>query len=137
MTFFGKDTKPEITEAQNLIIDLAKKLRKMPGGRYVLAIVTAKVPIVKFEFRPTSTVIVDCDICLYNTLALENTAMLQMYSQIDPRVKVRPYKPFWVSSNILSKISMFKRKVTKNMFEKKYISFSDSRLHGQGMGQGL
>ena len=56
----------------------------------VFAITTAKVPIVKFTFtqgRSPGAARIDGDISLYNTLALHNTRMLALYSELDPRVK--------------------------------------------------
>jgi len=51
----------------------------------VFPIVSAKVPIVKFQHLETQ---IEADISFYNTLAQENTKMLRLYSVIDERVKV-------------------------------------------------
>ena len=56
----------------------------------VFAITTAKVPIVKFTFtqgRSPGAKRIDGDISLYNTLALHNTRMLALYSELNSRVK--------------------------------------------------
>jgi terminal uridylyltransferase len=47
--------------------------------------VSAKVPIVKFRHRKT---MIEGDISLYNTLALQNTDLLRTYAEIDGRTKV-------------------------------------------------
>ena len=47
--------------------------------------VSAKVPIVKFRHRKT---MIEGDISLYNTLALQNTDLLRTYAEIDSRTKV-------------------------------------------------
>ena len=58
--------------------------------RYVIPIVGAKVPIVKFQHLETQ---IEGDISFYNTLAQENTKMLRLYSVIDSRVKVKKNHP--------------------------------------------
>jgi len=52
----------------------------------ILAIPSAKVPIVKFKHKKTR---LEGDISLSNDLALRNTKLLRAYAEIDPRVKVR------------------------------------------------
>lgn len=47
--------------------------------------VSAKVPIVKFRHKKT---MIEGDISLYNTLALQNTDLLRSYAEIDGRTKV-------------------------------------------------
>jgi terminal uridylyltransferase len=47
--------------------------------------VSAKVPIVKFRHRKT---MIEGDISLYNTLALQNTHLLRTYAECDPRTRV-------------------------------------------------
>ena len=45
---------------------------------------TARVPIVMFHDEETG---LECDICVNNTLALRNTALLRAYSMCDPRIR--------------------------------------------------
>lgn len=52
------------------------------GFTNVIAITTARVPIVKAK-DPRSGI--ECDVCLSNSLALHNTALLRTYAQLDPR----------------------------------------------------
>ncbi|KAA0191409.1 hypothetical protein HAZT_HAZT007392 [Hyalella azteca] len=67
-----------------LIQDLCRILRTSGQFLNVHSIPQAKVPIVKFRCAMTG---LDGDLSLYNTLALRNTRLLNIYSQIDPRVK--------------------------------------------------
>ena len=62
---------------------MAKLLRKNRMSR-VFAIPKARVPIVKFIEPETG---IECDICVNNLLAVENTLMLKRYSEIDVRLK--------------------------------------------------
>ncbi|XP_013381617.1 terminal uridylyltransferase 4-like, partial [Lingula anatina] len=71
-----------------IIEDLAKILKKHRGVYNVIAITTAKVPIVKFKHRKSQ---LEADISLYNTLAQHNTRLLQLYSELDERVKIIGY----------------------------------------------
>lgn len=50
--------------------------------------VSAKVPIVKFRHKKS---MIEGDISLYNTLALQNTDLLRAYAQIDERTKSLGY----------------------------------------------
>ena len=50
----------------------------------VMSLSGARVPIVKFTDPETGY---SCDICINNTLALQNTKLLAHYSKIDPRLK--------------------------------------------------
>lgn len=52
-----------------------------------LAITTAKVPIVKFEYGRNKNPI-QVDMSLYNMLGIRNTELLRAYSLLDPRVRV-------------------------------------------------
>ena len=60
----------------------------MLGMRNVVAITSAKVPIVKLFHQKCQ---IEADISLYNVLARENTRMLSLYSDIDVRVKKLGY----------------------------------------------
>lgn len=71
-----------------MIKALARKLHKHPDLNGIIAIATAKVPIVKFYHIPSG---LEGDISLYNTLAQHNTRLLKAYSEIDHRVRVLGY----------------------------------------------
>ena len=76
-------------EAQlQLVEELAAKLRKMPGVGRVVAITSAKVPIVKLYHKRHK---VDADISVSNTLARENTKLLATYAAVDERARVLGY----------------------------------------------
>ncbi|KAG8436896.1 hypothetical protein GDO86_007838 [Hymenochirus boettgeri] len=87
MTLEGHENAEKLN-CKEIIEGLAKVLRRHPGLKNILAITTAKVPIVKFEHRESG---VEGDISLYNTLAQHNTRMLATYAAIDPRVKYLGY----------------------------------------------
>lgn len=70
------------------IKQLARKLFKHPDLDKIIAITTAKVPIVKFFHVPSG---LEADISLYNTLAQHNTRLLKTYSEIDNRVRELGY----------------------------------------------
>lgn len=88
MTFIDHATSPEDLDATEIFENLAEKLKVKPFIANVQAITSAKVPIIKFTHK---TLRVECDISLYNILALENTRMLRTYATIDTRVKVLGY----------------------------------------------
>ncbi|OCT85019.1 terminal uridylyltransferase 4 isoform X1 [Xenopus laevis] len=87
MTLEGHENAKKLN-CKEIIDGLAKVLKRHPGLRNILAITTAKVPIVKFEHKESG---VEGDISLYNTLAQHNTRMLATYAAIDPRVKYLGY----------------------------------------------
>ncbi|GAB6033326.1 Terminal uridylyltransferase 7 [Chamberlinius hualienensis] len=87
LTFKGNGTGEGINYC-DVITNLAEKLKQHKSFTMVVAIPTAKVPIVKFTHLKAQR---ECDISLYNTLGTRNTQMLLMYSQIDPRVAVLGY----------------------------------------------
>ncbi|XP_065348402.1 terminal uridylyltransferase 4-like [Cloeon dipterum] len=68
--------------------ELSNELKTYEHIQNMLTITTAKVPIIKFTYP---RIRVECDISLYNSLAERNTKMLQLYTQIDPRVKILGY----------------------------------------------
>jgi len=68
---------------QQVVKSMANLLRKNRMSR-VIPIPKARVPIVKFIEPETG---IECDICVNNLLAVENTVMLRKYSEIDPRLK--------------------------------------------------
>lgn len=82
----GKEKPKPVDEwggAGNVIVRLGRDLFKQ-GMREVKPLPKARVPVVKFK-DPESGM--SCDVCLNNTLATENTRLLYVYSQIDPRVR--------------------------------------------------
>lgn len=54
------------------------------GFQDVVVLGKARVPVVKFVDPKND---IDCDICINNLLALENTRLLQSYCNIDPRLR--------------------------------------------------
>ncbi|XP_013779979.1 terminal uridylyltransferase 4-like [Limulus polyphemus] len=89
LTFKG-DEKGETCKNQHpaIIEKLAEKLHHKWGLTNIVAITTAKVPIVKFMDKLTR---LEGDISLYNVLAQQNTHMLNVYSKIDVRVQILGY----------------------------------------------
>jgi len=65
---------------------IVERLKESGTMTEILAIPSAKVPIVKFKHRATK---LEGDISLSNRLALRNTALLKCYTDIDPRLKVQ------------------------------------------------
>jgi len=60
----------------------------MVGMRNVVAITSAKVPIVKLIHQQCQ---IEADLSLYNVLARENTCLLSLYADLDPRVRTLGY----------------------------------------------
>uniref|UniRef100_A0A2R5LKV9 Putative s-m checkpoint control protein cid1 n=1 Tax=Ornithodoros turicata TaxID=34597 RepID=A0A2R5LKV9_9ACAR len=87
LTFESSKDGKELNHEQ-MIVELAKKLQTHPDLEGIIAITTAKVPIVKFVHKPS---MLEGDISLYNMLAQHNTRLLKVYSDIDDRVKVLGY----------------------------------------------
>ncbi|XP_046551942.1 LOW QUALITY PROTEIN: terminal uridylyltransferase 4-like [Haliotis rubra] len=87
MTFNQYNSAKDV-KCTEIIEKLAKKLKEHRGLYQVVAIPTAKVPIVKFRHRESQ---LEADISLYNTLAQHNTKLLLTYSEIDPRVRALGY----------------------------------------------
>ncbi|KAH9362013.1 hypothetical protein HPB48_014952 [Haemaphysalis longicornis] len=83
----------------DMIKELARKLRKHPDMAKIIAITIARVPIVKFYHVPSN---LEGDISLFNALALHNTRLLRMYSDIDKRVRILgcTFKHFAKTCNI-------------------------------------
>ncbi|CAM9289865.1 unnamed protein product, partial [Ectocarpus fasciculatus] len=67
----------------SIITDIATVLNES-GMIDVQARATARIPIVLFRDSVSG---IDCDISFTNPLALRNTELLQLYSNIDPRVR--------------------------------------------------
>lgn len=74
-------------ECVKLIEELGEILKNLRSLRNVLAITSAKVPIVKMHYYDSH----EADISLYNILAQENTGMLKLYSELDERCRVLGY----------------------------------------------
>ena len=53
----------------------------------VLALMHARVPIVKIQRMPKRLQNIACDVCVNNTLAVVNTQLLKDYASIDPRLQ--------------------------------------------------
>jgi len=68
---------------ENVIKKLAKVL-ETKNMKELLALPRARIPIVKFVDPRRK---LSCDICVNNTLALENTRLLGDYASIDPRMR--------------------------------------------------
>ncbi|QDZ22133.1 PAP-associated domain-containing protein [Chloropicon primus] len=68
---------------QQVVKQMARLLRRNRMSK-VIPIPKARVPIVKFIEPETG---IECDICVNNLLAVENTSLLRKYSEIDPRLK--------------------------------------------------
>ncbi|RWS31424.1 TUT7/ZCCHC6-like protein, partial [Leptotrombidium deliense] len=89
LTFKSNITGEGIDQA-DIIIKLFELLSKHPDVQSLIPITQAKVPILKFDFvlryQDTSQKY-ECDISLYNRLALYNTKLLRTYCEIDERVR--------------------------------------------------
>ena len=87
LTFEDKPDSSTLDSIQ-LIEELGENLKKLNSLRNVLAITSAKVPIVKMYHYHAR---LEADISLYNVLAQENTRMLAMYSDLDAKCHVLGY----------------------------------------------
>jgi len=72
---------------KNIVNKLSNMLERK-GMTNIKALPHARVPIVKFR-DPKSRFM--CDICINNSLALQNTRLVADYSKIDPRVRPLAY----------------------------------------------
>eukprot|EP01135_Chromosphaera_perkinsii_P005483 Nk52_evm32s352 gene=Nk52_evmTU32s352 len=70
--------------ASDIIASIGGMIKKRRECTKVSLILGARVPIVKFEYKPYG---LQCDISVSNSLALENTKLLQTYASIDERVR--------------------------------------------------
>uniref|UniRef100_A0A8R1I126 4Fe-4S ferredoxin-type domain-containing protein n=1 Tax=Caenorhabditis japonica TaxID=281687 RepID=A0A8R1I126_CAEJA len=92
---FGEgDEPPKGITPKDVIQKVEKQLRKCNLTKSVLAIISAKVPIVKFQMRLANNDLVDVDLSYYNILALYNTQLLKEYT-------------FWTPDNRFSKLALF------------------------------
>ncbi|XP_041374641.1 terminal uridylyltransferase 4-like [Gigantopelta aegis] len=87
MTYYSEPSGEDM-DYGSIVNDLAEWLEEQDGVCNIRAIPTAKVPIVRFKHERSG---LPCDISLYNTLAQNNSQLLEMYSHVDPRVKVLGY----------------------------------------------
>ncbi|XP_034239388.1 terminal uridylyltransferase 4-like [Thrips palmi] len=72
----------------NIVEEIQSHFKRHRNIHQLLAITTAKVPIVKFAYGKNH---IQVDISLYNTLGIMNTKLLHAYSVIDPRVRPLVY----------------------------------------------
>ena len=75
-------------ESIKIIEELGEMLKRLKDLKNVLAITSAKVPIVKMYHVHAR---IDADISLYNILAQENTRMLSLYADLDRRCRILGY----------------------------------------------
>ena len=87
LTFHGNETGENI-DPINIIVSVADRLKRYRECNNVMAITTAKVPIVKFTMKKSN---IEGDLSLYNVLAIANTKLLATYANIDTRVKILGY----------------------------------------------
>lgn len=87
LRFSTDEPPPELNMAEK-VIEISNCLSKNPEIRKVMHVKWAKIPIVKFTL---SSLKLDADISIYNSLALRNSAMLATYGAIDERVKIMGY----------------------------------------------
>ena len=87
LTYTNIPDNSELDSAQ-LIEELGERLKRLNAVKNVLAITSAKVPIVKM-YHPYARI--DADISLYNILAQENTRMLSLYADLDRRCHILGY----------------------------------------------
>jgi len=87
LTFNGVATSADL-DCIALIEELSERIKRMVGMRNVVAITSAKVPIVKlFHYQCQ----IEADISLYNVLARENTRLLSLYADLDSRCRTLGY----------------------------------------------
>jgi DNA polymerase sigma len=80
----NEDDQVQVRLTQQYVVKTMAKLLRRNRMAKVMPIPKARVPIVKFTEPQTG---IECDICVNNLLAVENTVMLRKYSEIDPRLK--------------------------------------------------
>ena len=97
MTFADQDMYQ--VDMKKAIRDVELTIRRCRFVTKVIAIHSAKVPIVKFCFKEPE---IEADISMYNVLAQRNTELLLAYSCIDDRVK-----PLGYALKYFAKVSMF------------------------------
>lgn len=78
-----EDTASSEADPEDLVLTVAKCLEEH-GMESVSSRATARVPIVSFV-DPVSTL--HCDLCAYNPLATQNTALLRQYGNSDNRIR--------------------------------------------------
>lgn len=84
LRFGDGDVPPKDMTPKEVILKVEEVLRKCSMAKRVQAIVTAKVPIVKFQLRMRTGEMIDADISYYNILAIYNTALLREYTLWTP-----------------------------------------------------
>lgn len=88
MTLDDRLTMPDDLNCKRIIRNLGALFRRENDFDQIEERVSAKVPIVKFRHKKS---MIEGDISLYNTLALQNTDLLRAYAQIDERTKTLGY----------------------------------------------
>ncbi|CCD72858.1 4Fe-4S ferredoxin-type domain-containing protein [Caenorhabditis elegans] len=101
LRFGDGDVPPKDLTAKEVIQKTESVLRKCHLVKRVQAIVTAKVPIVKFQVKLSNGAIIDVDISYYNILAIYNTALLKEYS-------------LWTPDKRFAKLALFVKTWAKN-----------------------
>lgn len=80
-------------DVRNIILRLKDALER-DGFEDINAIIRARVPVCKFTAPQYGGI--ECDICINNTLAVHNTALLRAYADLDERVaKLAFAVKFW------------------------------------------
>ncbi|EGT51615.1 CBN-CID-1 protein [Caenorhabditis brenneri] len=101
LRFGDGDVPPKDRTPKEVILKVEEVLRKCGMVKRVQAIVTAKVPIVKFQLRLKTGEMVDADISYYNILAIYNTALLREYT-------------LWTPDSRFAKLALFIKKWAKS-----------------------
>jgi len=84
--FLGKDAP---TRQPSELVEQLGNLIERETNFYVKMLPRARIPIIKLNMPPTSTIPegMACDIGFENRLALENTRLLLTYAMVDPRLR--------------------------------------------------
>uniref|UniRef100_A0A1I7TWM1 RNA uridylyltransferase n=1 Tax=Caenorhabditis tropicalis TaxID=1561998 RepID=A0A1I7TWM1_9PELO len=101
LRFGTGDIPPKNQTPKDVIIKAENILNKCSFVKRVQAIVSAKVPIVKFQLKLSNGVVIDADISYYNILAIYNTALLREYT-------------LWTPDHRFAKLALFIKKWAKS-----------------------
>ncbi|CAI2348886.1 unnamed protein product [Caenorhabditis sp. 36 PRJEB53466] len=94
LRFGSGDEPPKDRTPKDVIQKMEEVLRRSHLAKRVQAIVTAKVPIVKFQIKLDNNDMVDVDVSYYNILAIYNTSLLKEYT-------------YWTPDNRFAKLALF------------------------------
>ncbi|CAI2355689.1 unnamed protein product [Caenorhabditis sp. 36 PRJEB53466] len=94
LRFKGQDDEPKEWTGKEVIADIGEILKGYEQTEKVEIVLNAKVPIVKMQLKMAHDEILDIDICFYNSLALQNTALLREYTR-------------WTPDNRFAKLALF------------------------------